>query len=166
MALLNVKSWATGLVSLATLASALPQGGGGAGAVNPTVDSLVMSGPGCPLGSGGIVQQMRNNTPVFLFPEWSLRLPDADTNATSVSKFCNEQISLGNGPVGLQVRIATVSVSGYAALESGAKIGVDVETKLGNTTAGVWLSQDSRELALLKQISPYSPRARGYPLPM
>lgn len=119
----------------------------------PTVDSLTMSGPGCPLGAGGLVREIRNGTPVFLFTEWNLSLasgaqggdaPATSTPATpvensitSVSKWCSEEINLGNGAPGWQVRIKTVSVGGYAELPKDAVIGVTVTTRLGGVDAGV-----------------------------
>ena len=123
----------------------------------PTVDSLVMSGPGCPLGAGGLVREMREGTPVFLFTEWNLSLapgspagdapassvappPATENSITSVSKWCSEEISLGNGAPGWQVRIGTVSVGGYAELPKDAVVGVGVTTKLGDVEAGVSFS--------------------------
>lgn len=116
--------------------------------VAPTVDSMSMTGPGCPIGSAGIVQEMRNGTPVFLFAEWGLSLADPDgtsspvgatpgNSMTSVSKFCNEEISLGNGSPGWQVRISAMQVGGWADLAGGATLGVMVDTKLGGVAAGV-----------------------------
>ncbi|KAK3323177.1 hypothetical protein B0T19DRAFT_442675 [Cercophora scortea] len=105
--------------------------------IAPTVQSLNMFGPGCPIGAGGIVQQIRNDTPVFLFTEWGLALPDVDDNTKdTVSKWCTEEISLANGPVGMQVRIATVTVSGWATLDLDTKLGLEVETQLGDAIAG------------------------------
>ena len=132
--------------SLMGAAFALPQGGppgGPAGGppagVQPTVVGMNMFGPGCPMGAGGTVQQIQNGTPVFLFPEWNLTLSDADPKLAkpSVDKFCQETISLANGPVGMQVRIATVSVGGWADLKSGSTLEIAVSTRLGSTTAGV-----------------------------
>jgi hypothetical protein len=131
----------------AALAVALPQGppggpggpGGGPPSVAPTVDSLTMVGPGCPLGAGGLVQEVRNGTPVFLFTEWNLDLKEADPAAEVpvVDKFCQETIKLGNGPVGMQVRISQVTIGGWASLATGSKLSIAVDTRLGNTTAGV-----------------------------
>ncbi|KAK3390681.1 hypothetical protein B0H63DRAFT_519893 [Podospora didyma] len=122
--------------TLTPLVASLPQGGGGQSPPAPTVQNMTMWGTGCPIGAGGLVQQMRNNTPVFVFSEWGLSLPDPETTSTSVSKFCTEAISLANGPVGMQLRIATVSVSGWAALDQGTKLAFHVETKLGDVLGG------------------------------
>lgn len=126
-----------------TLSTSLPQPqGGGPPAVSPTVQNLTMSGSGCPIGAGGLVQQIRNGTPVFLFTEWNLALPNtADaSNKNQHAKWCTEQIQLANGPVGMQLRIATVSVGGWANLETDTKLKVDVSTSLGSKVAGVSIS--------------------------
>jgi Domain of unknown function (DUF4360) len=107
-----------------------------------------MYGPGCPIGSGGFVQQIRNDTPVFSFPEWGLTLPGPDGASDSVSKWCTEEISLANGPAGMQLRIATVDVSGWAVLDAETKLGFEVQTTLGGVHAGV---SDYRYFQLLAQ---------------
>ncbi len=121
--------------------------------IQPTVDNMTMYGSGCPIGSGGMVREMRNNTPVFLFPDWSLSLAsDAGANGSgggSVSKFCTEEISLGNAPPGFQVRLSTVSVSGYADLDKGSVIGIGVETKLGAVDGGVRIKSIAFPLPIL-----------------
>ena len=101
-----------------------------------------MSGPGCPIGAGGLLQQIRNGTPVFVFTEWTLALPNtADANNKNQhSKWCTEQIQLANGPVGMQLRIATVGVGGWANLDTDTKLKVDVSTVLGGKVAGVSIS--------------------------
>ncbi|KAB5576126.1 hypothetical protein GE09DRAFT_1215844 [Coniochaeta sp. 2T2.1] len=109
---------------------ALPQDQGSGPVISPTVDSMTMTGSGCPLATGGIVREIRNNTPVFLSSEWGLDLAEAEPGATVVSKFCSEVIELGNGPLGYQVRIATISVGGWAELDSSTRLVIDVETKL------------------------------------
>jgi hypothetical protein len=107
----------------------------------PSVNSLTMIGPGCPIGSGGQATEVQGGTPVFLFTEWGLNLADADKSSDmpSVDKFCQENISLGNGPPGYQVRIAAVTLRGWATLETGSLISIAVNTKLGGTQAGVSL---------------------------
>jgi len=125
------------------LSTSLPQPqGGGPPATPPTVQSLTMSGPGCPIGAGGLLQQIRNGTPVFVFTEWTLALPNtADANNKNQhSKWCTEQIQLANGPVGMQLRIATVGVGGWANLDTDTKLKVDVSTVLGGKVAGVSIS--------------------------
>ncbi|KAK3361311.1 hypothetical protein B0T24DRAFT_539442 [Lasiosphaeria ovina] len=106
----------------------------------PSVRNMTMFGPGCPIGAGGLVQQMRDGTPVFVFAEWALALPAVDDatgkQVAEVSKFCTEEITLADGPVGMQLRIATVSVSGWAVLEAGSSVHVRVETALGGVAAG------------------------------
>lgn len=96
-----------------------------------------MSGPGCPVGAGGLIQQIRNGTPVFLFTEWNLALPGKGDPVTQDSKWCTEQIQLANGPVGMQLRIATITVGGWATLGADTKLKVDVSTVLGGKVAGV-----------------------------
>ncbi|KAK3312313.1 hypothetical protein B0H66DRAFT_644554 [Apodospora peruviana] len=122
---------------LVPLSSALPQSqaGGTPPTVSPTVQSLTMSGPGCPIGAGGLVQQMRNNTPVFLFTEWGLALPNTADDGQD-AKWCTEQIQLANGPARMQLRIATVSVGGWADLEPETKLQFEVSTMLGDIVAG------------------------------
>ena len=86
------------------LVACLPQGGGG-GVPAPTVNNLTMYGTGCPLSGGALAQQTRNDTPVFLFSEWNLAVPASEGSSSdsdgSASKWCNEDISLGNSPVGM-----------------------------------------------------------------
>lgn len=82
---------------------------------------------------------VRNGTPIFSFSEWGLVLPNVDDpeSETTASKFCTEEITLNNGPVGFQLRIETVTVGGWAELEEGTKLVVEAETKLGDVVAGV-----------------------------
>src|SRR5436189_207803 len=92
-----------------------PQGEGSIPA--PTVNNMTMFGTGCPIGAGGISQVSHGGPPVFAFREWGLSLPNTDTGvgtADAASKWCNEEIWLGNGPVGMRLRIAAVTVSGWA----------------------------------------------------
>ncbi|KAB5550804.1 hypothetical protein GE09DRAFT_1222629 [Coniochaeta sp. 2T2.1] len=134
---MNLNAHISLLLSLLFLCpgEALPQDQGSGPVISPTVESMTMIGSGCPLGTGGIVREIRNNTPVFLFSEWGLDLAEAEPGATVVSKFCSEVIELGNGPPGYQVRIATVSVGGWAELDGSTRLVVDVETKLAGVHA-------------------------------
>lgn len=131
-------------LALAPLATCAPRPQGeGAGPISPpTVNNMTMFGTGCPIGAGGISQVTRDGTPVFAFREWGLVLPDPDLEAeerseTAVSKWCNEEITLGNGPVGMRLRIAAVTVGGWASLDAETNIALQVETKLGGVDAGV-----------------------------
>jgi hypothetical protein len=105
----------------------------------PTVDSMTMIGPGCPIGSGGMATEIRNSTPVFMFTEWYLNLADADLTAEypSVSKFCQETINLAHATPGYQVRIAAVTIGGWADLDDSTEIEIEVDTRLGAEQAGV-----------------------------
>ncbi|CAK7212937.1 hypothetical protein SCUCBS95973_001629 [Sporothrix curviconia] len=132
-------------------------------AINPAVLHLAETGSGCPIGSGGMVHEIRNGTPVFLFMGWGLTLNGSSIPATlpagssgsndsstsgnggaqdnrvkrgSVAKFCKESISLGNAPVGYQVHIGEVSITGYAALDSASFVGVRVNTRFDHAEAG------------------------------
>lgn len=134
-------------LALSSCLQAAPQDQGPGPVISPTVDSMTMLGSGCPLGSGGIVREIRNNTPVFLFDEWDLNLADAEAGTTTVSKFCTEEISLGNGPQGYQVRIAAITVAGWADTDLNTRLAVSVETKLGGVEAGVSFPLASRLLS-------------------
>lgn len=120
-----------------------PSGGAtpGPGGATMTVDSQTMVGPGCPIGAGGLIQEMREGLPVFLFTEWNLDLGEADPMAptASTSKFCQQETKLSNGPVGMQFRIDKFTIGGWADLKAGSKIGIDVETRLGDLATGVRL---------------------------
>ena len=133
---LGLAPWFLGFPVVGAIATPQPQTSTATPQIKPTVDNMTMYGTGCPIGSGGMVREMRNNTPVFLFPDWALSLsaPDADG---SVSKFCTEEITLGNVPAGQQVRLARLQVGGWADLEQGSVIGVDVELKFGGENGGV-----------------------------
>lgn len=104
-------------------------------------DSIVMAGTGCPVGAGGIVQEARDGIPVFTFTEWNLELAAAEAttqgNVASVEKFCQEVWNLSGGPTGMQYRIGTVTIEGWADLKAGSKIDIAVETRLGNVAGGV-----------------------------
>ncbi|KAK3988272.1 hypothetical protein QBC44DRAFT_269361, partial [Cladorrhinum sp. PSN332] len=103
----------------------------------PNIASLSMYGTGCPIGAGGLISTIRNETPVFTFAQWGLSLPSSSSPSdTAVSKFCTEEIGLTNGPVGMQLRIETVTVMGWADLEEGTKLVVDSLTRLGGVVAG------------------------------
>lgn len=140
----NVRYGALLSLVLSSCLQAAPQDQGPGPVISPTVDSMTMLGSGCPLGSGGIVREMRNNTPVFLFDEWNLNLADAEAGTTTVSKFCTEEISLGHGPQGYQVRIAAITVAGWADTDINTRLAVSVETKLGGVEAGVSFPLASR----------------------
>ncbi|KAK0670319.1 hypothetical protein QBC41DRAFT_96496 [Cercophora samala] len=116
-------------------ASALPQAQPPA---SPNIQNLTMWGTGCPVGAAGLISEIRKGTPVFSFSEWGLVLPNTEDpdHETTSSKFCTEEMTLNNGPVGFQVRIETVRVSGWAQLEEGTKLVVESETKLGDFVAG------------------------------
>ncbi|KAH8882973.1 hypothetical protein GQ53DRAFT_753271 [Thozetella sp. PMI_491] len=103
--------------------------------ITPTVDSLNMSGPGCPLGAGGIVKGVKNSTPVFLFTEWEISRADADANASSVSKWCTQQMALSSIPSGQQIRLSNVNISGWATLDPESKLELSFETRLGDLSA-------------------------------
>ncbi|PKS11781.1 hypothetical protein jhhlp_001074 [Lomentospora prolificans] len=117
--------------------------------VFPTLNSLSMFGTGCPTGGGqGIGAGAVNGTPVFKFPEWNLDLADLDAEpsegeeedtepATSVEKFCIEEMQLGGGPPGYQIRVPKVTVGGIADLEEGSALSVSIETAAGEADVGV-----------------------------
>ena len=116
-------------------------GGTGPGGSNMVADSITMVGTGCPVGAGGVVQEVREGTPVFTFTEWNLALADASAPTegavASVEKFCQEIWKLSSGPTGMQYRIGTVTIEGWADLKTGSKIDIAVETRLGDAPAGV-----------------------------
>ncbi|OAA57432.1 hypothetical protein SPI_07091 [Niveomyces insectorum RCEF 264] len=141
--------------------------------IAPNVLNITESGSGCPIGLGGMVHQMQNYTPVFMFTGWGLTLngsaipvlPPGGQNATSgsgsgsgsvngssgntdpgaqdthvvrgsVAKFCKELVAFGGAPVGYQVHIGQVTVSGYAELDPGSFVGVRVNTRFDRAEAG------------------------------
>jgi len=109
--------------------------------ISPTIDAINMTGPGCPIGNAGVLRDMHNNTPIFAFSAWGMDLNDKaslDENLEA-SKFCAEEIHLGQGPKGYQVRVANVTVRGYAQLAETSMLGLKVETHLDGMTAGVSL---------------------------
>lgn len=143
----------TGLLSFLPLlllpieCTALPQGPPGV-TPSPIVQSLTLSGSGCPTGQAGTVQRAGTDgrPPVFLFPEWNLSLPLPLSESGPVVgggnpfedwKGCVEEIKLVRGPVGAQLRIGTVTVGGWASLGTGVTLRVDVATFLGGINAGV-----------------------------
>ncbi|CAK7207223.1 hypothetical protein SEUCBS139899_010032 [Sporothrix eucalyptigena] len=155
-------------VALGPVALASPQAAGAPTppvTINPTVLDLAETGSGCPIGSGGMVHQIRNGTPVFLFMGWGLTLngssipvtlPDgpsdgggSDNNTSgnggaqdnrvkrgTVAKFCKESISLGNAPVGYQVHIGEVTITGFAELDPESFVGIRVNTRFDHAEAG------------------------------
>lgn len=160
------------LASLAAVlgsAYAYPQASGADPVViAPSVLDLTESGSGCPIGNGGMVHQIKNGTPVFAFMGWGLtlngsaipvQLPEGSTgggNNTSgpgaqdnhvvrgsVAKFCKECITLGNAPVGYQVHIGEVTISGVAELDPTSFIGVRVNTRFDHIEAGVRIPLDT-----------------------
>lgn len=152
---------AIGLSALASTALAHPQPADAPpppASINPTVLSVTEAGSGCPIGDGGMVSQMRNNTPVFRFMGWGLTLNGSaipvvlptSGNSTSpadgqdnhvvrgsVAKFCKETIALGNVPAGFQVHIGEVTVSGMATLDPETTIGIRINTRFDGKEAGV-----------------------------
>lgn len=112
--------------------------------ISPTLDNITEAGSGCPIGSGGMIHEIRNSTPVFLYRDWGLNLNDStphDSNTYNgtVSKFCKEYISLGNAPPGYQLHIAQVTVGGWAQLEEGTFVGMRINTRFDGVEAGVSL---------------------------
>ncbi|KAK0732121.1 hypothetical protein B0H67DRAFT_477783 [Lasiosphaeris hirsuta] len=108
----------------------------------PSVQNLTMWGTGCPIGGGAISQRSKDGAPIFVFGDWSLALPSPDepdsqkNQQLAVDKFCTEEISLANGPPGMQLRIASITVGGWARLDPETAVLVQVETKLGDRVAG------------------------------
>jgi hypothetical protein len=127
-------------VAMAGLALALPQAGVEE-PIKPAVDNMTMHGPGCPIGTVGIVREFRDNIPVIAFPGWGLSLEEAekDDKGRSVSKFCTEELLLSHVPAGKRLRIASVTVSGWADLKDGSSINIEVETHFGDNESGVSL---------------------------
>lgn len=130
--------------------------------INPSILDISETGSGCPIGNGGMIHQLQNSTPVFVYMGWDLKLngsaipvipprnngttwsntsnPDAQDNRIvrgSVAKFCKESVSLGNVPPGYQVHIGQVSVSGFAQLDPETSIGIRVNTRFDREEAGV-----------------------------
>jgi hypothetical protein len=132
-----------------------PGPGSGPGGSTMSVDSMTMVGTGCPIGAGGVVQEVREGIPVFSFSEWNLNLAEADPNAptTAVEKFCQEEMRLSNGPTGMQFRIGTITIEGWADLKTGSKISIATETRLGDTPAVV--SNSRLKLLSFLFISPH-----------
>ncbi|KAK1829759.1 hypothetical protein QBC39DRAFT_222754, partial [Podospora conica] len=103
------------------------------------VNNMTTYGTGCPIGGGPIAQQTKDGRPIFAFTEWGLSLPSADADAEEpgvAEKWCSEEIDLGGGPVGMSLRIESVTVSGFATLGAGTKLKLGVETKMGNIVGG------------------------------
>lgn len=98
-------------------------------------------GTGCPIGGGPVAQATKDGRPIFAFTEWGLSLPDdADPETPGAAeKWCSEEIDLGGGPVGMRMRIESVTVSGFATLGGGTRLAVGVETRLGGVEGGVSL---------------------------
>jgi len=96
-------------------------------------------GPGCPVGSPAIIREFRDNVPVVSYPDWGLSLTEAEADGAgkSVSKFCSQEITLSHIPSGTLVRLASVTVAGYAELEVGSSITIGVETRFGDKDMGV-----------------------------
>ncbi len=110
--------------------------------ITPTLDNITEVGSGCPIGSGGMIHEMRNGTPVFLYSDWGLNLNDStphDSNTYNgtVSKFCKQYLSLGNAPSGYQLHIAQVNIAGFATLEEGTFVGMRINTRFDGVEAGV-----------------------------
>ncbi|KAK0641806.1 hypothetical protein B0T16DRAFT_420552 [Cercophora newfieldiana] len=126
------------LLSLSSLVSSLPQ-------TTPppppsstavTVRNMTVYGTGCPIGAGPISQQTKAGAPVFVFREWGLSLPDEDETPGEADKFCVEQITLGDGPVGMQLRVKSITIGGWAEIDADTKISLSVHTNLGGIAAG------------------------------
>ncbi|KAK0747046.1 hypothetical protein B0T18DRAFT_326443 [Schizothecium vesticola] len=102
------------------------------------VNNMTTYGTGCPIGGGPIAQATKDGRPIFAFTEWGLSLPDPDSETPGAAeKWCSEEIDLGGGPVGMRMRIESVTVSGVATLGAGTKLAVAVETRLGGVEGGV-----------------------------
>lgn len=102
------------------------------------VNNMTTYGTGCPIGGGPIAQATKDGRPIFAFTEWGLSLPDADSETPGAAeKWCSEEIDLGGGPVGMRMRIESVTVSGFATLGGGTRLAVGVETRLGGVEGGV-----------------------------
>lgn len=130
------------LLLLAPLAAPLPQTLTPIPADSPSVhvNNMTTYGTGCPIGGGPIAQATKDGRPIFAFTEWGLSLPDPDSETPGAAeKWCSEEIDLGGGPVGMRMRIESVTVSGFATLGSGTKLAVGVETRLGGVEGGVSL---------------------------
>ncbi|KAK3353815.1 hypothetical protein B0T25DRAFT_632177 [Lasiosphaeria hispida] len=105
----------------------------------PSVQNLTMWGTGCPIGGGAISQRSKDGAPIFVFGEWGLALPNPEPESQdqqAVDKFCTEEISLANGPPGMQLRIASITVGGWARLDPETTVLLQVETRLGDRIAG------------------------------
>ncbi len=96
-----------------------------------------MYGSGCPIGSGGMVREMRNNTPVFLFPDWGLSLANGAEANGSVSKFCTEEISWAMRHRAIKSASPPSPLEGMPIWSRESLIGVGVEMRFGNESAGV-----------------------------
>jgi len=124
------------LLSLSSLATCLPQTAPPAPPA-VTVKNMTVYGTGCPIGGGPVSQQTKAGAPVFVFREWGLSLPDTDETPGEAEKFCVEQISLGDGPVGMQVRVKSITIGGWAQIDADTKISLSIHTNLGGMAAGV-----------------------------
>jgi hypothetical protein len=98
---------------------------------------MTVYGTGCPIGAGPISQSTKSGAPVFVFREWGLSLPDDDETPGEKEKFCVEQITLGDGPVGMQLRVKSITIGGWADIDADTKISLSVHTNLGGMAAGV-----------------------------
>jgi len=97
---------------------------------------MTVYGTGCPIGNGPINQQTKGGAPVFVFREWGLSLPDEDETPGDAEKFCVEQITLADGPVGMQLRVKSITIGGWAEIDADTKISLSVHTNLGGIAAG------------------------------
>lgn len=129
------------LLLLAPLATPLPQTLTPSPSTSVLVNNMTTYGTGCPIGGGPIAQATKDGRPIFAFTEWGLSLPDdADPETPGAAeKWCSEEIDLGGGPVGMRMRIESVTVSGFATLGGGTRLAVGVETRLGGVEGGVSL---------------------------
>lgn len=126
------------LLSLSSLATCFPQG------TPPpppptavTVKNMTMYGTGCPVGGAGISQTTKGGAPVFTFLEWGLSLPGEEPTPWEYEKWCVEQITLGDGPVGQRLRVASITIAGYALVDPETTVKLTIHTNYGGTAGGV-----------------------------
>ncbi|KAK4442848.1 hypothetical protein QBC34DRAFT_363024 [Podospora aff. communis PSN243] len=125
------------LLSLSSLTACLPQTAPPAPpSTAVTVKNMTVYGTGCPIGGGPISQSTKGGAPVFVFREWGLSLPDTDETPEEAEKWCVEQITLGDGPVGMQLRVKSITIGGWADIDADTKISLSVQTNLGGKAAG------------------------------